>query len=111
MSCLEAASSQLPSRHVPSGVTPRVAATDHPIAAGLPAEWSALLGYNRVAPKPGADVVVGVGKDPLIVAGGYGRGRAAAFTSDCGPHWCPPPFVSWDGYGRMWQQLLAWVSG
>jgi uncharacterized membrane protein len=110
MSCLEAASSQLPSRHVPSGVTPRVAATDHPIAAGLPAEWPALLGYNRVAPKPGADVVVGVGKDPLIVAGGYGRGRAAAFTSDCGPHWCPPPFVSWDGHGRMWQQLLDWVS-
>jgi len=55
--------------------------------------------------------VVGVGKDPLIVAGGYGRGRAAAFTSDCGPHWCPPPFVAWDGYDQMWQQLLAWVSG
>jgi uncharacterized membrane protein len=71
---------------------------------------SSLLGYNRVTSKSGADVVVGIGKDPLIVAGGYGRGRAAAFTSDCGPHWCPPPFVSWDGYGRMWQQLLDWVS-
>ena len=72
----------------------------------LPAEWPALLGYNRVAAKAGADVVVAVGDDPLIVAGAYGRGRGVAFTSDCGPHWCPPPFVDWAGYAPMWQQLV-----
>jgi uncharacterized membrane protein len=95
---------------VPSGVAPHVRQVENPIVAGLPADWPDLLGYNRVASKAGADTVVSVGDDPLIVAGQHGDGRAAAFTSDCGPHWCPPPFVEWSGYAPMWQQLLAWVS-
>ena len=95
----------------PAGATPRVRQLDHPIVAGLPPKWPNLLGYNRVTPKAGADVVVAVGDDPLIVAGGFGQGRGAAFTSDCGPHWCPPPFVEWEGYGPMWQQLVGWVAG
>jgi uncharacterized membrane protein len=52
-----------------------------------------------------------VGADPLVVVGEYGLGRSAAFTSDCGPHWCPPPFMAWEGYATMWQQLVAWVAG
>ena len=95
----------------PAGATPIVRQLDHPIVDGLPATWPDLLGYNRVVPKAGADVVVAVGDDPLIVAGASGAGRSAAFTSDCGPHWCPPPFVDWDGYPRMWQQLVGWVAG
>jgi uncharacterized membrane protein len=79
--------------------------------AGLPATWPPLLGYNRVTARDGADVVVAVGDDPLIVAGAHGRGRAVAFTSDCGPHWCPPPFVEWQGYARMWRQIVAWAAG
>lgn len=96
---------------MPAGVTPEVRATGHAIVAGLPDEWPSLLGYNRVTAKPGADLVVSVGEDPLIVAGAHGAGRSAVFTSDCGPHWCPPPFVAWDGYARMWQQLVGWVAG
>lgn len=96
---------------VPAGATPVVRLPAHPIAAGLPAEWPVLLGYNRVLPKGEAEVVVAVGDDPLIVAGAYGRGRGVAFTSDCGPHWCPPPFVGWSGYATMWQQLASWVAG
>ena len=96
---------------VPAGATPRVCLPEHAIASGLPAAWPELLGYNRVTPKLGAALVVAVGDDPLIVAGAYGDGRGAAFTSDCGPHWCPPPFVAWDGYGPMWRQLVGWVSG
>ena len=95
----------------PSGTVPLVRQLDHPIAAGLPSKWPAVLGYNRVLPKEGADLVVAVGADPLIVAGTFGQGRAVAFTSDCGPHWCPPPFVEWEGYVPMWQQLVAWVAG
>ena len=96
---------------VPAGAWPAVRQPDHPIVAGLPPEWPALLGYNRVVARAGADVVVAVGDDPLIVAGAYGQGRGVAFTSDCGPHWCPPPFVDWPGYGPMWQQLVAWATG
>ena len=94
----------------PQSVTPKVEVV-HPVVAGLGADWPYLLGYNRVKPKPGATVVASVGADPLIVAGAYGRGRAVAFTSDCGPHWAPPPFVDWAGYDRLWAQMADWVGG
>jgi uncharacterized membrane protein len=95
---------------VPAGTAPTVVLAEHPITANLPSEWPALLGYNRVQPRDDAEVVVRVGSDALIVAGRYGAGRGAAFTSDCGPHWCPPPFVEWSGYAPMWQQLVAWIA-
>jgi uncharacterized membrane protein len=96
---------------MPSGVVPTVRLADHPIVAGLAVDWPALLGYNRVVPRPGAEVVVWVGDDPLIVAGQHGGGRGVAFTSDCGPHWCPPAFVGWSGYATLWQQLVGWAAG
>ena len=95
----------------PEGVRPEVRQPDHPIVAGLPPEWPALLGYNRLSAKAGVEVVAAVGRDPLLVAWGYGRGRAVAFASDCGPHWAPPAFVEWDGYGRLWRQLVGWAAG
>jgi uncharacterized membrane protein len=96
---------------VPAGAQPLVRAAGHAIVAGLPSDWPALLGYNRVAVKADAELVVSVGDDPLIATGTYGRGRSAAFTSDCGPHWCPPPFVTWEGYAPMWDNLVRWVAG
>ena len=50
-------------------------------------------------------------RDPLIAAWSYGEGRAVAFASDCGPHWAPPAFVEWDGYAKLWQNLVGWVAG
>jgi uncharacterized membrane protein len=96
---------------VPSGIEPVVHLPDHPIVAGLGPRWPKLLGYNRVRPRDGADLVVGVGEDPLIVAGMHGQGRAVAFTSDCGPHWCPAAFMEWEGYAVMWSQVVGWVVG
>lgn len=97
---------------VPAGVRPTLRLAGHPIVAGLTDEaWPALLGYNRVVPRADADLVVSVGDDPLIVTGTRGRGRSVAFTSDCGPHWCPPPFVAWEGYATMWRQLVSWAGG
>ncbi len=95
----------------PAGITPRVTLADHPIVAGLPVEWPALLGYNRIAARPGAEVVAKVGEDPLIVAGTHGKGRAVAFASDCGPHWAPPPFVDWAGYDPLWGGIVDWAGG
>ncbi len=95
----------------PEGATPVVRAADHPIVSGLPAEWPALLGYNRARSKPAATIVVEVGADPLLVVGEHGRGRAAAFASDCGPHWAPPAFCQWEGYAPLWQGILGWVAG
>lgn len=94
---------------LPAGVTPRVVA-DHAVTAGLDQEWPYLLGYNRLVPKDGADVLVQVGDDPLLVVGSRGRGRAAAFASDCSPHWGSPSFMSWAGYAQLWDQLIGWLA-
>jgi uncharacterized membrane protein len=94
----------------PSGIAPAQAAS-HAITAHVPADWPDLLGYNRVTAKPGATVITTVGDDPLLVAGFHGKGRAVAFTSDCGPHWAPPPFVDWPGYDPLWQGIVAWAAG
>ena len=96
---------------VPEGVEAKVQMADHPIVAGLADEWPALLGYNQIIAKPAADVVATVGDDPLLVAWTYQQGRAVAFASDCGPHWAPPEFLAWDGYGRLWSQLVGWAGG
>lgn len=95
----------------PQGVLPIVCLTDHPIVSGLPSRWPILLGYNRFMAKSGASIVATVGADPLIVADSFGKGRAVAFASDCGPHWAPPGFVEWSGYAPLWRQMVDWVSG
>lgn len=94
----------------PQGVVPKVEKA-HPILGGVAGDWPALLGYNQVVAKPGSEVVVSVGNDPLIVAGSFGKGRSAVFTSDCGPHWAPPPFVDWAGYATVWNGIANWVAG
>ena len=50
-----------------------------------------------------------VGDDVLLACRVVGSGRTVAYTTDCGPHWCPPPFVRWDGYARLWQQMVGWA--
>lgn len=94
----------------PQGVTPKVALS-HDTVAKINGGWPDMLGYNRVTPKDGGNVVVTVGEDPLLVTGTYGQGRTVAFTSDCGPHWAPPPFVEWDGYAPLWQGIVDWAAG
>ena len=95
---------------VPQGVVPEVLTPDHPVLAGLPGDWPALLGYNRVAPRDTASVLVTCGDDPLIAVGDYHDGRSAVFTSDCAPHWGPPAFLDWPGYGPLWSNLVAWLT-
>jgi uncharacterized membrane protein len=94
----------------PQGAQPEVSTPGHPVLAGLPEAWPVVLGYNRLSAKPGTEVVVRVGADPLLVLGSYGDGRSAAFASDCAPHWCPPIFMDWPGYDRLWSNLLHWLS-
>lgn len=95
---------------MPQGVTPSVTDASHPIVRGLPADWPALLGYNRVTAKPGASLIAQVDADPLLVAGAFGKGRGVAFTSDCAPHWAPPPFLDWAGYAPLWNGICEWAG-
>ncbi|WP_127145521.1 glutamine amidotransferase [Pelagibacterium montanilacus] len=94
----------------PNGIAPVASDPAHPVVTKITGAWPDLLGYNRVSPKPGATVVASVGEDPLIVCGTHGRGRSVAFTSDCGPHWAPPSFVEWDGYGALWAGIVDWAG-
>jgi uncharacterized membrane protein len=93
----------------PEGMTPRATVQQHPILAGLDGEWPHFLGYNRVIPTHG-EVLLTFGEDPLLVVGERQSGRAAAFTSDCSPHWGSPEFMSWPGYSRFWNNLVGWLS-
>lgn len=95
----------------PQGVAPKVVAAAHPVVAGLGDTWPSLLGYNQIMAKPTGTTIATVGDDPLIVAGPFGKGRSVAFASDCGPHWAPPGFVAWQGYNRLWAQIVGWAAG
>jgi uncharacterized membrane protein len=94
----------------PEGVTAEVLDPGHELLADMPGEWPVLLGYNQVEASPNATVLVRVGEDPLLVVGEYGAGRTLAWTSDIAPHWCPEPFTSWEGYSRLWNQSVKWLS-
>lgn len=95
----------------PAGVTPVVELKNHAAIERVPPAWPDLLGYNKVAARPEAEVPVTVEGNPLVATWCYGAGRAVAFTSDCAPHWAPPSFLDWDGYGPLWQGLLDWAGG
>ena len=96
---------------MPQGAEPVLVEASHPILKGVPAgQWPSLLGYNRVTAKSGASLIAKVGNDPLLVAGQLGKGRSVAFTSDCAPHWAPPAFLDWPGYGPLWNGIAEWAS-
>jgi uncharacterized membrane protein len=95
----------------PEGVVPTVVQPEHPAIKGIDTSWPYLLGYNEVEAKEGGSVLLRVKDDPLLVVGAAGEGRVAAWTSDVGPHWCPPDFFGWDGYTAMFGQLVTWLAG
>jgi len=93
-----------------AGSAPSVVA-DHPITAGLGTEWPALLGLNETRPLPDSTVLAECAGHPLLVVGAAGAGRTAAFTSDLAPHWAPPAFLAWEGYGELFDRLVRWLAG
>ncbi len=96
------------------GAVPEVLRPDHPVLKGMEGSWPFVLGVNEVEPREGAEVLARVpeeqGGHPLLVLGQHGQGRTAAWTSDIGPHWLSPAFCAWDGYGRLWKNLLGWLA-
>ena len=93
----------------PEGVNPSVRA-EHDILHEIPSAWPYFLGYNRFEAKPEATVLMTVAHDPFLVVGAAGEGRAAAFASDCSPHWGSPEFLAWSHYGVFWSQLIDWLG-
>ena len=66
-----------------------------------------ILGYNKVLPRDGCDVLLRVKQtgDPLVAVGTFGKGKTLAYMSDPAPHWgCN--FVCWQHYGAFWLNCL-----
>jgi uncharacterized membrane protein len=99
---------------MPEGAIASIVNAEHPVMAGLSGEWPPLLGVNEVELRDGAEVLATLPEDqgghPLLVLGSFGKGRTAAWTSDIGPHWLSPAFCAWDGYGKLWKNILGWLS-
>jgi uncharacterized membrane protein len=95
----------------PEGLTPEVVLPDHPILKSIPGPWPALLGINELELKPGAELILRAGGHPLLAVAERGRGRALAWASDIGPHWCPQPFIDWSGYSQFWKNAMRWLAG
>ena len=94
---------------LPSGAAP-IVVSQHAVVDGLDATWPALLGLNEVVAKDDAQVIATCAGHPLLVVGTYGAGRTAAFTSDIAPHWAPPEFLDWDGYGKLFDGLITLLA-
>ncbi len=94
---------------LPAGARPIVGA-DHEVVRGLSSDWPVILGMNEVIARQDANVLVTCEGHPLVVLGRYGAGRSAAFTSDLAPHWAPPEFLAWDGYGPLFNNLVRWLQ-
>lgn len=95
---------------LPQGCQPAVVQAAHPVVWGLPTQWPAFLGYNRLTAKADGEVLVRCGADPFVVVGRWERGRTMALASDCGPHWAPPAFLEWEYHDRFWAQALGWLT-
>ena len=65
-----------------------------------------LRGYVRTLAKETAEVLIqSQSEDPLLARWRYGLGRTAAFTSDVKNRWAVD-WLTWDGYGKFWSQLV-----
>ena len=92
------------------GVVPVTVQADHPVLAGVPAQWPAVLGYNRLSAKKDAVVVAEIEGNPFIALREVGEGRTCAYATDCAPHWSPDEFCNWEGYTRLWLNLVNWLT-
>lgn len=95
----------------PQGVSTRILSPDHPILDGVPDAWPPLLGYNCVEPDDNSDVIVEAeNADPLLVVGRYGEGKSAAWTSDITLHWISREFAAWEGYDKLFSNIISWLA-
>lgn len=94
----------------PQGFTPEILRPDHPVFAGIDEAMPYMLGYNRTILKEDAELIACHGRDPIIAAREYGRGRAMAYTCDCSPHWASPELCNWKYYGKLWQNIVNWLT-
>ena len=95
---------------LPQGFLPEITDPEHPVFRGIDEPWPFFLGYNATLPLKEGTVVASLNGDPFVALRECRKGRTAAFTSDCAPHWGPPEFVNWKHYNTFWKNLLDWMT-
>jgi uncharacterized membrane protein len=95
----------------PEGQAGSLTGATHPVTAGLDQQWPHLLGYQKLSAKPDATVLATIENRPLLAVRTVGSGRTVAFASDISPHWAPEEFMSWVGYGRLFDNAVRWLAG
>ncbi|MCX8193276.1 MAG: glutamine amidotransferase [Nitrososphaeria archaeon] len=95
---------------VPEGFNPKVSNKSHPIVRDLPETWPTLLGYNKTILKKNSTLLAEYNKDVILAVWEIGKGRTAAFTSDCAPHWCTNEFLQWGYYDTLWERIINWLA-
>jgi Ca-activated chloride channel family protein len=86
-------------------ITPSVVASIGPLKGIAQSNLPSLRGYVLTYPKPRADLLMKVDKDPLLVSWRYGLGKVMAFTSDLSGRW-GKEWVAWQGFPQ-WSSQLA----
>jgi len=95
---------------VPEGYNPIVTNRSHPIVRDFPEVWPTLLGYNKTILKKNATLIAEFNNDPILAVYEIGKGRTAAFMSDCAPHWGTNDFLNWEYYDILWERIINWLT-
>ncbi|MCX7967401.1 MAG: glutamine amidotransferase [Armatimonadetes bacterium] len=82
---------------------------DHPVLEGLPRTWAIVGERNRQQPRKVATVLVRFAEDPMLVVAEIGKGRSAALLTTWG-WWSQRHFVLWEGFPKLWANLVSWVG-
>ncbi len=81
---------------------------DHPMLRNWEdSQAPPLLGYVKTNRKSTSQVpLVTSSGDPLLGYWRYGLGKVTAFTSDCKSRWAALWVSNWDGYSKLWAQIM-----
>ncbi|MGH7854276.1 MAG: VWA domain-containing protein [Candidatus Binatia bacterium] len=85
-------------------VTPTIIAPTGPLKGIAQSNLPPVHGYVLTYPKPRAELLMRVDKDPLLVSWRHGLGQVTAFTSDLSGRW-GRDWVSWPGFSQWASQL------
>jgi uncharacterized membrane protein len=86
---------------------PKLAEAHPMVRDWVEGEAPPLLGYIKTNRKATAQVPLVTDQgDPLLAQWRFGLGKVTAFTSDCKSRWAGLWVSDWDGYSRLWAQML-----
>lgn len=97
-------------KEAPEGVFMTVEKLDHPFFKGVDMNWPPFLGYNRLKPKKGAEVLATNGEDVMIAVQEVGRGRTCAYASDISTHWASNELTRSKDYERFIVNMFTWLG-